>query len=236
MRQELHAEWTKLATLRSTAWLLLAAVAVTIGGSAAATGSCTSASCGRVGLSLMGVQVGQAVVALLAVLAVGNEYSTGMIHTTLTAMPRRTTVFAAKATVVTGLTLTAAVIAVPTALLVGHLILPGHDPALRAISGAILYLALVALISLGIATAIRDTAVSIGVVYAILYVLPTLSFMVSKPSWQRFFWKMCPLNAGLAVQSNIKMDLSPKAALGVLFLWTAAALLTGATLLKTRDA
>jgi ABC-2 type transport system permease protein len=236
MRQELRAEWTKLTTLRSTAWLLLAAVAVTIGGSAAATGSCTSASCGRVGLSLMGVQAGQAVVALLAVLTVSNEYGTGMIHTTFTAMPRRTTVFTAKATVVTALTLAAALVAVPTALLVGRLILPGHDPALRAISGAILYLALIALISLGIATAIRDTAVSIGVVYAILYVLPTLSFMVSRPSWQRFLWRICPLNAGLAVQSNTKLPLSPSAGVGVLLLWTTAALLTATLLLKTRDA
>ena len=80
----LHAEWTKLRTLASTGWLLLGVVAFTIAVSAAAD---AAASCPAVGcqadqakLSLTGIQVGQAIVVVIAVLAISNEYSTGMIR------------------------------------------------------------------------------------------------------------------------------------------------------------
>ena len=93
MSDALHAEWTKLRTLASTGWLLAAAVALTIGVSAAAAAasSCPSGGCHAdlARLSLSGVQAGQAIVAIIAVLAVSGEYSTGMIRVTLTAMPRR---------------------------------------------------------------------------------------------------------------------------------------------------
>ena len=65
-------------------------------------------------------------VAILAVLAVSAEYSTGMIRITLAAMPRRVTVLAAKAAVVTALILAAGAVAVAGSLLAGWLILPGH--------------------------------------------------------------------------------------------------------------
>jgi len=78
-------------------------------------------------LSLTGIQFGQAVVALLAVLAITSEYSIGMIRTTLTAMPRRTAVLATKAAILTGLVLAADAIAVlaagaAAALLAGGLL------------------------------------------------------------------------------------------------------------------
>src|SRR5207253_1573547 len=55
-----------------------------------------------------------------------GEYSSGMIRTTLAAMPRRTTVLAAKAALVTGLTLAAGTLAILGSLLAGRLILPGQ--------------------------------------------------------------------------------------------------------------
>ena len=89
----LRAEWTKLRTSPGTAWLLLAVVAVTVAVSAAAAASarCPAVGCGQDPgkISLTGVDLGQAVVAIVAVLAVGGEYSTGMIRTTLAAMPGR---------------------------------------------------------------------------------------------------------------------------------------------------
>ena len=106
LRDTLHAEWTKLRTAPGTAWLLLAVVALTVAVSAAAAAAtrCPAAGCGQdpAKISLTGVDLGQAVVAILAVLAISGEYSTGMIRITLAAMPRRTTVLAAKAAVVTG--------------------------------------------------------------------------------------------------------------------------------------
>ena len=106
-------------------------------------------------------------------------------------MPRRLVLLAAKAVNVAGLTLVAGCLAVAGCLLAGRLLLPGagldaahgyalvsitHGPTLRAAVGSVAYLVLVALLGLGAATAIRDTAVSIGAVLALLY-LP--------PSWPR---------------------------------------------------
>ena len=62
--------------------------------------------------SLTGVYLGQAIVAILAVLVISSEYGTGMIRVTLTAMPRRTAVLAAKAVVIAGLVLAAGTVAV----------------------------------------------------------------------------------------------------------------------------
>ena len=132
----------------------------------------------------------------MAVLAISSEYSTGMIRTTLAAMPRRTTVLAAKAALVTGLTLAAGTVAVLGSLLAGRLILPGHGftpahgiaplsladgPVLRAAAGSVLYLALIALLSLGAATAVRDSAVAIGIVLGLLYLFPIVAAVVSDP-------------------------------------------------------
>jgi ABC-2 type transport system permease protein len=107
MRHALHAEWTKLRTLPGTCWLLLAAAALTAAGSAAAAAAtrCPSGGCADdpAKISLTGIYLGQAVVAVLAVMAVSGEYGTGMIRLTLAAMPRRVTVLAAKAAVLTGL-------------------------------------------------------------------------------------------------------------------------------------
>jgi len=110
----LHAEWTKLRTLASTGWLLLGVVAFTIAVSAAAdaAASCPAGGCqaDQAKLSLTGIQVGQAIVVVVAVLAISNEYSTGMVRLTLAAMPRRLTVLAAKAALVVGLVLAAAAV------------------------------------------------------------------------------------------------------------------------------
>jgi ABC-2 type transport system permease protein len=132
---------------------------------------------------LTGIDLGQAVIALLAVLTVSTEYSTGMIRTTLAAMPLRITVLAAKAAVLTGLVLAAGAIAVLTSVLAWRLILPerglgpahgypllslSDGPVLRAAVGSVLYLALIGLLSLGVVTATRDSAVAIGVVLSLL--------------------------------------------------------------------
>jgi ABC-2 type transport system permease protein len=258
MRRELHAEWTKLRTVTGTGWLLLATITLTVALSAAAsaTVSCPSAGCNQdaTKLSLTGIQLGQAAVAMLAVLAISGEYSTGMIRTTLTAMPQRGTVLAAKAALVTGKTLAAGTIAVLGSVLAGRLILPGSGftlahgypllsladgPTLRAAVGSVLYLALIALLSLGVATSVRDSAAAIAATLGLLYVFPVLILMVSDPDWQRRLWQISPMNAGLTVQATTNLHswpLSPWAGLGVLASWAAATLLGGGLLLRVRDA
>ena len=257
LREAVHAEWTKLRTVPSTGWLLLTLIALTVGASALATAvvKCP-ASCGEdtTKLSLTGILLGQAAVAVLAVLVMSGEYSSGMIRTTLAAMPRRTAVLATKAVLVTGLTLAAGTFAVLGSLLAGRLILPGHGftaahglaplsladgPVLRAAAGSVLYLALIALLGLGVASAVRDSAVAIGIVLGLLYLFPIVAAVVSDPYVQRHLQQVAPMTAGLEIQATTglrSLPLSPWAGLGVLAAWAAGALLIGGLLLRLRDA
>ena len=259
MSLALRGEWIKLRTLPGTGWLLLGVVVLTVAVSAATSAalSCTSsAAChpDLTKLSFSGTELGQAVVAIVGVLAITGEYSTGMIRTTLTAAPRRTVMLAAKAAVVTALVLAAGAVAILGSLLAGRLILPGHGyspahgylvlsladgPVLRAASGSVLYLALIALLSLGIATAVRDTATAIGIVLGLLYLFPILAQVVASPGWQRHLQQIGPMTAGLEIQASTgvrTLPISPWAGLGVLAAWAAAALLAGGVLLRLRDA
>ena len=260
MTEALRAEWAKLRTLAGTSWLLLAAVAVTVAATAVIVAA-THVSSGDAGgggqdptkLVLAGVEIGQAVVTVLAVLAMSEEYATGMIRVSLAAVPRRSVLLAAKAINVTGLTLIAAAVAVAGCLVIGRLLLPGagldrahgyalvsiaHGPAVRAALGSVLYLGLVALLSLGIATVVRDTAVSTGVVLGLLYLPPLLAQLVTG-SLRRHVEQIAPMSAGLAIQATRHIHTVPTApwpGLGICAAWAVGALLVGGAVLKTRDA
>jgi len=260
MRDTLHAEWTKLRTVSGPAWLLAGTVALTVAVSAAATAAVrcpagTACPVDTTKLSLTGIEFGQAVVAILAVLAISGEYSTGMIRITLTAMPRRFAVLAAKAVLVAGLVLAAGAIAVGGSVLAGRVILPGHGftaargfplesladgPTLRAAAGSVLYLGLITLLSLGIATAVRDSAVAIGVVLGLLYLSPIiLAALGGDPVWTHRLERYAPMSAGLTIQDTTGLrglPISPWGGLGVLAAWAAGALLAGGLLLRLRDA
>jgi ABC-2 type transport system permease protein len=254
----LHAEWTKLRTSAGTFWLLLAAVGLMIGLGAIADAGvrCGSAACNQdpEKISLAGVYIGQVLVAISAVTIISAEYGTGMIRTTFTAMPNRVAVLTAKAIVATGWALAAGLVGVVGSALLGQLLLPakGFTPAngyvsvalshagtLRAAAGSVLYLVLIALLSLGIATVVRDAAAGIGVVLGLLFAFPIALGMVSNPHWHRHLEQIAPMNAGLGIQTTVdvhSLPLSPWAGLGVLGLWAAGALVLGAVVLQLRDA
>ncbi len=258
MRQALYAEWTKLRTDASTLWLLSSAIILTVALGAGVSSSATCDARGCAGdpaeLSLTGIMLGQAVIAILAVTAIGNEYTTGMIRTTITLMPRRPLVLAAKAVVLTCAVASASAIAVAGCLIAGRYILPGHgfspqhgfsplslaDPAvLRAATGSVLYVALIALLSLGTATAVRDSATGAGIVLGLLYLFPILTKVINDPQWQRRLQQIAPMPAGLAIQATRNLQhlpVSPWAGLGVLAAWATGALLLGGLLIRFRDA
>ena len=252
----LQTEWTKLRTVAGPWWLLAGVVVLTVavGVAAASVARCQSAACGTdpAKVSLTGIYLGQAVVAVAGVLAVGDEYSTGMIKLSLTAMPRRLTWFFAKATVLTAPVLTASALAVAGAALAGRLILPGHGftqahgyasltsaTDFRAAVSAVLYLTLIALLSLGLAAVVRDSAAAIGLVLSVLYLFPLAAAVVANPPLARHLQQTGPLTAGLDAQATIGLNslpLTPWQGLGVVALWAAGALLLGALALKFRDA
>ena len=255
MSGALRAEWTKLRTLAGSAWLTVGAIALTVGVSAAVVAATHQSSPGGdpTKFALAGIDLGQAVVAVLAVLTVSEEYATGMILLTLTAMPRRPTLLGAKAANLAGVNLATGILAVAGCLIAGRLLLPGagfdaahgyavvsivHAPTLRAAAGSVLYLVLVALLALGLATAIRDTAVSVGAVLALLYLPSILAQVLSEPM-RRHIQQIAPMTAGLAIQATTNLrslPIAPWAGLGVLAAWAAAALLLGGLLLQLRDA
>ena len=156
----------------------------------------------------------------------------------------------AKAAAVTGLVLAAGTVAVAGSVLAGQLILPGHGLAgpplslgngadLRAALGSALYLALIALLALGVATLVRDSAAAIGIVLGLLYLFPILAATVTDPAWHRHLQQIGPMTAGLAIQDTTGLHgqpIGPWAGLGVLAAWAAGALLLGGLALRLRDA
>jgi len=258
MTDVVHAEWTKLRTLPGTGWLLLAAAALTAAVSAIAANSvsCPAGGCqlDPAKVSLTGIYLGQAVVAIMAVTVISGEYSTGMIRLTLAATPGRWRVLAAKAAVVGAATLAAGAVAVLASVLAGGLLLARHGvtsahgyqalslgqgPVLRAAAGSVLYLALIALLSLGVAAAVRDSAVAIGVVLALLFLFPIVSSVITSPGWHRHLEQLSPMMAGLYIQATTNLrslPLTPWQGLGVLAAWAAGAMLAGALVLRFRDA
>jgi ABC-2 type transport system permease protein len=257
MSDALAAEWTKLRTQTTTVWLLIATVAATVAISAAVGASTHQSGFVHGGdatrLSLIGVYLGQIVVATLAVTTLSEEYATGMIKVTLAAMPQRLTALAAKAATVCALTAIVSVAAVAGCLLIGRVMLPaaGLDPAhgyplislssgatFRAAGGTVIYLTLIALLSLGLAALIRDTAVSIGVVVGLLY-LPPLLAQVLGGTLAREIKQFAPMTAGLAIQhtTNLRtLPIQPWAGIGVAAGWATVAILLGAIALQHRDA
>ena len=253
--QALHAEWTKFRTVAGPSWLLAGVVTLTVAVAVAAASAaqCRSATCGidPAKVSLTGIYPAQAAAAVAGVLAIGNEYGTGMIKLSLTAMPRRLTWFFAKAAVLTAPVLIASALAVAGSALAGRLILPGHGftaahgyasltsaTDFRAAAGTVLYLTLIALLSLGVAAAVRDPAAAIGLVLGVLYLFPLAAAVIPNPAIDRHLDQIGPLPAGLDAQATIgvhSLPLTPWQGLGVVALWTAGALLLGAVVLKIRD-
>jgi ABC-2 type transport system permease protein len=254
----LHAEWTKVRTVAGPGALLLAAAALTavVGVAAANATGCPGQACqvDPAKVSLTGIYLGQAIVAIVAVTAVSGEYSTGMIRLTLAATPRRWRVLAAKAAVTGTATLAAGAVAVLASVLAGSVLLArhgidaahgyealslGHGAVLRATIGTVLYLGLIALLALGVAAMIRDSAVAIGTVLGLLYLFPIVASFVGDPAWHRHLDQVSPMTAGLYIQvtTNVAtLPLTPWQGLGVLAAWAAGALVAGGLLLRLRDA
>jgi len=138
-------------------------------------------------------------------------------------------------------------------VLAGRLILPGHGfspargfpplsladgPTLRAAAGSVLYLGLIALLSVGVAAIVRDSAVTIGAVLGLLYLFPVIATFVGNMTWHNRLERYTPL-AGLNIQATTglrSLPISPWAGLGVLAVWAMIALVGGALSVRLRDA
>jgi ABC-2 type transport system permease protein len=261
----LRAEWTKLRTLRSTTWSMLFVIGLTVGlGAVFAAGSESTAGAGSktpatfagdndiVRDSLVGVYLGQFAVIAFATLAITSEYATKTILATFSATPRRGRVLVAKALLVSGTVLVAGLVASTTAFLLGQRLLrdsgyapPGYPhwdlgdgPAQRAVIGTALFLAGLALLSLGLGAILRHSAATISTLLALLFV-PLIVAPLLPDQTREIVQKATP-GAGLAVQQTIARDdalpIGPWAGLAVTFTWAAAAFLLALLLIRRRDA
>ena len=175
-RAALRSEWTKIRTVRSTAWCVLATVVAGIGIGVLASASEASRLAQRRGhrqgalrphqRSLTGLVFGQLAIGVLGVLTMSAEYGSGSIRATLAAIPRRPVVLGAKAVVFGAVALVVSEAVSFTAFFVGQAIMAGSAPTatlsghdvLRAVVGGGLFLTVLGLFALGLATIIRHTA------------------------------------------------------------------------------
>ena len=241
MRAALRAEWSKLRTLPDFAVSLALVVVLTVAVSAASAAA-GSGGPDPVHATLLGVQLGQAVAAIAGVQILAGEYGSGLIHATLLAVPRRRRVLVAKAALLTGGVAAAALAAVAGSALAGGLLLPSlpaGGPLLRAVTGSVLYLILIALLGLGTAAAVRNTVAAAGVVLSLLYVLPVVLTLLTDPDWQRWVYRTTPSSALQSIQTTVgaaELPLGAWSSLAVTAGWAAAALALGLLLLARRDA
>ena len=251
----IRAEWTKLRSVRSTTWTLIAIVGIAVG-FGALVGVSQMASWDKLDpgerlrfdptfFSLSGLWLAQLAAGVLGVVIVTSEYATGQIRATFGATPQRATVPAAKAVAFTGVVLVTGVVTSFIAFATGQAIFASKglgvslaDPGVaRAVVGGGLYLAAVGLLGVGLGTILRRTAGAVTALVGVLVLAPLVgSFLPS--SFQESIAKYFPAQAGMAVFSVTPdpRSLSPWSGYAVLLVYSAVALVAGAVLLTRRDA
>jgi hypothetical protein len=250
----LVSELWKFRTVRST-WWALAAVTVFNLAAAAVLGivlpKTLSASkqagiSNPVGLSLAGLHLSQIAIGVLGVLVITSEYSSGMIRATLAAVPARRLVLAAKTAVLALAAAAAGLATCYAAYFTFQALLPGGSPlrmplsdpgVARAVTGAGLYLAVLALLGLGLGAILRSSAGAIAGLFGLLFV-PSLIMALLPASWQDTVGRYLPMNAAESVYvvHHQAFDLAPWAGFGVFCGYAAAAGLAGFVLIGRRDA
>lgn len=251
----IRSEWTKFRSLRSTVYTLLTAVGLTVGIGAlfsAVTKSqfdtlspAQQATFDAVGTSLGGITFSQLAIGVLGVLLITGEYSTGMIRSSLTAVPARLPVLWAKLAVFAGVVFAVSLVTSFVSFLLGQALL-GSDlnvtlsepGALRAIVGAAAYVTIAGLMGVALGALLRNTAAGISTFVGVFFVVPPLTLLLPS-SWTDAFAQYLPSNAGGSMfSSDMGLDnaLSPGAGLAVLLLWAVALIGAAAWRLRRFDA
>src|SRR4051794_38532294 len=246
-------EWTKLRSVRSSAWSLAAAFVFTIALSDIAAAVVVNhwphmqahdrAEFHPLDVAQVGVQLAQLAIGVLGVLLITAEYSTGMIRASMTAVPKRLPVLLGKAVVYALVTFALTAPASLGAFVTSQAILSGRDiettltaPGVpRAVVGAALYLTVIGLFGLGLGAIVRNTAGGIAAFAGIMFVLPPL-MNVLPSTWNAAAPPSLPLQAGERIMALHRGNqLAPWTGFGFLCVYTAAALLIAAVLLRRRD-
>ncbi|MFD0001572.1 ABC transporter permease [Streptomyces sp. NPDC127178] len=252
--QVVRSEWTKIRSVASTMWTLSLAVVVTIALGMLISGLSNSEfdnmserdrlSFDPTFISFAGMTLGQLALIVFGVLVVSNEYSTGMIRTSLAAVPRRGTFLASKIAVATGLALVVGLATSFVTFFLGQAMLGDHraeigDPGvLRAVIGGGLYMTLIAMFSMGVAAMLRSPMLSLGILMPFFFLV---SNILGNVSATEKIGQYLPDQAGsriMQVVTPIDDDkpYGPWGGLGIMMLWVIVALAGGYATLRKRDA
>jgi ABC-2 type transport system permease protein len=251
----LRSEWVKLRSVRSTFWALT--VTVVLGVALGAVISAATAhgyprfsvsekqSWDPTGVSQAGVAIAQLAIVVLGVLFISSEYSSGMIRTSLIAVPKRGWVLAAKALVFAVVTFVVGEVTCFAAFFVGQALISGHAPraalgdpgVARAVVGGGLYLAALAVLSVAAGALLRHPAAGIAAVMAVALVLPLIA-QALPDSWRNPVTEFWPTQAGSQITSvyHSAHTLQPWPGFGVMCLFVAIVYAMAWTLLDRRDA
>jgi ABC-type transport system involved in multi-copper enzyme maturation permease subunit len=267
----LRSEWTKIRSVRSTVYTLLATLVVTIGistlfawGQSGHTGPEDLATFDPVRSSMFGIVFGQLVIVVIGAMTLSSEYSTGMIRTSLTSMPRRGVVYSAKLLVFTVVALATGLFCSFVSFFIGQTFFSkvqlhdfrgdsrvvvntvdlstslGKPHVLQAVIGGGLYLAVSSLLAFGLAALLRHTAGAITAAIAVLFVTFIMAQFLPH-DWAVHVDKWIPFFAGSQIWGLKKLGdstpmLSPWAGFTMFAIYAAVPIIVGAFLFRKRDA
>lgn len=250
----LRSELCKLRSVRSTHWTLLAAVAFTVGlaallavflpGQLSATDRATLDS---TRVSLGGIHLSQVAFGVLGVLVITGEYATGMIHATLSAVPQRRLLLAAKLIALAAVALGVGTVSSFAAYFVFELVLAdeslrtsiGDPGVLRALISGGLFLCTVGLLGLGLGAITRSGPGAIAALLSLLFVPPVLLELLPE-TWKATIGPYVPMEAGSRIYAvapqGAAQALSPWAGFAVFCAYAVVALAVAFALITRRDA
>jgi ABC-2 type transport system permease protein len=254
----LLSEWTKFRSLRSTVWTLLIAVLLSIGLGALFSAVSASqyhtfspadrASFSPISTSLNGMTFAQLAIGVLGVLLISGEYSTGMIRSSLTVVPRRLPVLWAKLGVFAGAVFSLTLVTSFVSFFLGQALLSSQHlnvaisapGALRSVIGAALYATVAGMIGMALGGLFRNTAAGISTFVAVFFVIPPLTGLLPA-SWSSHFVQYLPSNAGEVLfggggTGGLAHPLAPWTGFGVLCAYAAVMIGFAAWRLRRADA
>ena len=256
-REAMDSEFAKIRTVRSTFWTVLLTLVLSIGISLlvaviTSVNWSTVSDSSKATLDMsqveLGVNFGILVVGVLGVMVVSTEYGTGMMRTSLTAFPRRGTLFAAKGTVLALVVLVAGLIitivsyeaASPFYTKHGIDLSLGEGANVRALLAVPVYLTLIALMAFGLGFLLRSTAGGISSLVGVLFVIPIITNFLPGTAGKDIN-KVVPSNAGGAMlitkpSTSSTPPLSPLEGFITLLIWTAVIIIPAFILFRRRDA
>lgn len=250
----LQSEWTKIRSVRSTIWTLALAFIVTVALGAVIClvfnntwGDMSAgdrATFDPTNACFFGMTLGQLALIVFGVLVMSSEYSTGMIRTSLAAVPQRSAFYASKVAVAGGLALVVGMLTSFLVFFLGQSLLGSHkaqigDPGvLRAVVGAGLYMTLLVLLCVGAAAMLRSPMLGLGILMPFFFLVsPILTAVPKVKNVAHYF----PDQAGQRIMQVVpdtdsNVSYGPWGGLAIMAVWVAVALIGGYIVLRKRDA